>query len=39
LAEQYGDELRPAGKAFGVTLGGVFMSARISLGESAEAVD
>jgi hypothetical protein len=23
LAEQHGDELRPAGKALGVTLGGV----------------
>jgi hypothetical protein len=25
LTEQHGDELRPAGKALGVTLGGVFL--------------
>jgi hypothetical protein len=25
LAEQHGDELRPAAKAFGGTLGGVFL--------------
>jgi hypothetical protein len=32
LAEQHGDELRPAGKAFGGTLGGVLLDECSELG-------
>jgi hypothetical protein len=32
LTEQHGDELRPAGKAFGVTLSGVLLYERGELG-------
>ena len=32
LTEQHGDELGPAGKAFGVTLGGVFLDECSELG-------